>query len=193
VQILTPAYRNASVQSSVPTPRADGSVARLFSRPRATLHMLIGTGGAGFTPNCATTAGVNIAPPAWDERCFLAWGLLRLTARSATRLEMDWADGSSGVVAERVDLEQDLAQPWADAGGSAPAAAAADDLPLKAGLGAGAAALVVLGGVAVVISRRRAAYGPVPSSETVPIAATGKTNPLIAGGAVSEWRASGAA
>ena len=176
--------------SSVATPRADGTVARLFSRPRATLHMVIGTGGAGFTPNCAAQRG--IAPPAWDERCFLAWGLLKLTARSATRLEMDWADGSTGVVAERVDLEQDLAQPWADAGGGGGSAAAtADDVALEAGLGAAAGALVVLA-AGVFFCRQRSQYGRLPRSEAAPIAAgAAKTNPLIDVDAESQaaaWR-----
>jgi len=77
VQRLTPAYRNASVQASVPAVRPQQgdtppAPTRLFSRPTATLHMVVGTGGAGFTRNCAAEVGLD--PPSWSERCFYQWG-----------------------------------------------------------------------------------------------------------------------
>ena len=114
VQILTPAYRNASVQRSVRSVRPDGEATRLFDRPTASLHMVIGTGGAGFTPNCATAPGKKRQPPSWDENCFYQWGYATLTALSASQLKIDWTDASTGVVAERIDLVQDLSVPWSD-------------------------------------------------------------------------------
>lgn len=163
VQVLTPAFANASVQSSVPAARADGSATRLFSRPRASLHMVIGTGGAGFTPNCATAPGVGLKPPTWDERCFYQWGVAKITAQSSSLLQIDWVDSSTGVVAERIDLVQDLAQPWADA----PAAPAAVDNIVAAAVGGtvGGLALVLLAAGAWLRFRApRVAYAGVSTS-----------------------------
>ena len=185
VQILTPAYNNASVQASVRGARADGAATRLFARPRASLHMVIGTGGAGFTPNCATAPGVvGVAPPDFDERCFYAWGFLVVKAVNATTLELDWVDGSTREVIERVDLVQDLDAPWADAGVAAADVAALSPAVI-AGAVAGALAAAALG--AFVWSRggrarawktrAQPAYAPVAEGEGIGI----PLNPMRAG------------
>ena len=112
VQRLTPAFQNKSTQSSTASVRTDGTAMRLFNRPTATLHLVIGTGGAGFTPNCATAVGGTV--PSFSERCFFLWGFLLITAQSPTVLDLDWRDSSSGIIQERITLIQDLVQPWAD-------------------------------------------------------------------------------
>ncbi len=154
VQRLTPAYRNASVQASAAARRADGAATRRFDRPRATLHMVVGTGGAGFTKNCAAAVGGGVAPPPWSERCFFQWGFLLVRARSATVLELDWLDGSSGVAEERIDLVQDLEQEWADAAG---AAAQVRDVRLAVGLAVGGALVALAAAAAARAALRRRA------------------------------------
>lgn len=162
VQILTPAYRNTSVQRSVQSQRPDGSSTRLFDKPTASLHMVIGTGGAGFTENCATAPGKNGQPPSWDERCFYQWGFATITAVSGTHLQIDWTDSTTGVVAERVDLVQDLAAPWADAG--APASAAAPALAVAAIVGGTLGGLSLVALAAFVWLRQTAkTAAPVPA------------------------------
>ena len=119
VQRLTPAYRNASVQHSTSIPHSSGvGTSALFLAPPATLHMVIGTGGAGFTRNCAAcSASAPLPPPSFSERVFYAWGALRITARNASTLELDWVDSGSGQVLDSVTLVQDLEKAWADEGG----------------------------------------------------------------------------
>ena len=155
VQRLTPAYRNASTSHSVNASRPDGSgFASLFLNPVATLHMVIGTGGAGFSKNCAECGSPPRQKPSWSENVQYKWGCefgegwgcvccvwwvgsggpprpqnnpthpppsspppadLNITAVSATVLYLDWSEGSTGIIAERITLVQDLSQPWADA------------------------------------------------------------------------------
>ena len=116
VQRLTPAYLNQSVQNSIPFIRSDGTAARIFERPRATMHLVIGTGGAGFTQNCASAVGLQA--PSFSERCFFQWGFLTVTAQSPTLIEFDWQDSSTGEIEERISLIQDIEQVWADQIGS---------------------------------------------------------------------------
>jgi hypothetical protein len=118
VQRLTPAYRNVSVQRSAPHVRPDGNASALFFRPTATLHFVAGTGGAGFTVNCAACSPSSPQPPpSFSERVFYAWGVLKITAVNASALHLDWVNTATGAVDDRVTLLQDLAQPWADEGG----------------------------------------------------------------------------
>jgi hypothetical protein len=147
VQRLSPAYRNASVSRSAPAARADGSATALYAAPRATLHYVIGTGGAGFTRNCAACSG--LAPPGFSERVWYAWGALRVTAVNASTLELDWVEAASGAVLDRATLVQDLEQAWADeggGGGGGGGAQAARGAGAAGAAGAGLAALAAVGG-----------------------------------------------
>ena len=111
VQRISAAFRNRAVDRSVPALLPDGNATALFARPRATVHFVFGTGGAGFTMNAHAEAD----RPEWSERVFYEWGFARLVAENATTLQVEWVCSANGSVLERATIVQDLAQPWADA------------------------------------------------------------------------------
>ena len=155
VQRLSAAYRNATVLASVPA--GDGSATRVFVRPRATVHAVIGTGGADFTVN-AHAAGSR---PPWSERVQYAWGFGVITAINATALAWRFHDSSTPAapVLESVLIIQDIEQAWADVLPSAAAAAP----PVAAIVGGVLGAATGLAAIALAAHRagwwRRAAAG----------------------------------
>ena len=146
VQRLSPAYRNASVGGSAAALRADGNATALFSRPRASAHFVIGTGGASFTKNCANcSAKAPLPPPPWSERVFYQYGAMRLTAVSATLLQLDWVSNFGSVV-DRVDILQALELPWADEGGGGGGGGGASAAAIASAVGGAAGALAFAAG-----------------------------------------------
>lgn len=160
VQRLSAAYRNRTVLASVPALLPDGNTTNEFRRPRATVHAVIGTGGAGFTVNAHDAA----SRPSWSERVFYSWGYARLTAVSPTVLDWEFLDSTSRAVTDRMRIIQDLAQPWADAPEPKPAAVLSG-----AWVAFGAVAAVLLTVAAAAFSvrayrRRRAARSQAPAA-----------------------------
>jgi Iron/zinc purple acid phosphatase-like protein C len=79
------------------TPQGD---VHTFQNPRATVHMVIGTAGAGFTENAQTPR------PEWNEMFFYKWGYARVVAHNSTYLTWEWVESSSGTVFDRMAISQ---------------------------------------------------------------------------------------
>ena len=144
VQRISAAYKNALVQASTVHQLPDGNFSHLFYRPKATVHAVWGTGGAGFTKN----ANPPSTKPSWSEEVFYAWGYARVIALNSSALYYEWVSNSNDKqILDRVLIIQDIDQLWIDSispvnGGSANAI---DWTSVGAGIGAGASFLMLLG------------------------------------------------
>lgn len=116
VQRLSAAYANKTVLQSIPVLLEDGNTTNLYDRPNATVHMVVGTGGAGFTANNHDAA----SKPEWSERVFFSWGYARIRAVNSTRLEWEFVDSSNRSVVDRMAINQDLDQEWVGGGSDTP-------------------------------------------------------------------------
>lgn len=88
------------VQRSVEVTGADGSVVHLHEDPQATVHMVVGTGGADFTKNFVTPY------PEWNEMVVYKWGYAKVVAHNATVLSWDWIESSTNEVFDRMVITQ---------------------------------------------------------------------------------------
>jgi hypothetical protein len=93
-------YQKKTIQRSTPVTDVDGTVVNTFYDPEATVHMVIGTGGAAFTVNDVTP------PPEWNELSFYKWGYARVTAYNGTYLGWEWVESSTGEVIDRMAIVQ---------------------------------------------------------------------------------------
>lgn len=95
------------IQASVETTDEEGNVVHLQQDPQATVHMVVGTGGAAFTKNAMEP------PPVWNEMYFYEYGYARVVAVNATYLKWDWVESTSGEVHDRMVITQtDPSKPW---------------------------------------------------------------------------------
>ena len=99
VQRHSAVYQKNVYQRSSPVVNEKGEIVNLFRDPSATVHMVVGTGGAAFTVNAVDP------PPDWNERYFYKWGYARVTAVNATYLSWDWVESSSGTVWDRMAIQ----------------------------------------------------------------------------------------
>lgn len=110
VQRHSAVYNKTVVQASraVNDP-VTGETIHLQEDPQATVHFVIGTGGAAFTIN-------YVSPyPAWNEMVFYQYGYARVTAVNATYLDWEWVLNTSNEVLDHVVITQsDPTQPWPD-------------------------------------------------------------------------------
>jgi len=104
---------NKTVLASVAQRQADGSTLHVYERPRATVHALAGTAGAGYTTNDCVSQDTPADCPAWSERVVYEHGYLRLVALNATALRYDYVASGNGTVIDSMLLLQDIEQPWA--------------------------------------------------------------------------------
>ena len=81
----------------------------VHNNPQATVHMVIGTGGAMFTKN-------YVVPfPDWNEMVMYEYGYARVEAVNATYLHWEWVNSQTLEVRDRVVITQDDSnwdQPW---------------------------------------------------------------------------------
>ena len=183
VQRHAASYEGQAITHSAPATLPDGSVTALFAQPRATVHFVWGTGGAGYTKNAHDAA----TRPAWSEIVFYEHGYGRVVAENASALHFEWVRGSDGTVLDRATIVQDLAQPWA--GEDPPPAANGDNGPAPSSLYASVAGgvlsgslLVAAAGVAVRrgLKRPRGVGGLGAPSDYEPVA--------VASAGVEPWR-----
>ncbi len=89
------------IQESTMRPDEDGGIAIAWhDDPQATVHFVIGTGGAGFTKN-------YVEPyPDWCEEVFYRWGYTAVTAVNSTHLDWQWIDSSNSIVYDHVVITQ---------------------------------------------------------------------------------------
>ena len=99
VQRHSAVYQKKTIQRSVAV-TVDGAVVNTFHDPEATVHMVVGTGGAAFTENAVDP------PPDWNELSFYKWGYARVTAYNGSYLGWEWVESSSGSVIDRMAIVQ---------------------------------------------------------------------------------------
>jgi hypothetical protein len=99
--------RQSAVYQSVPVQKArvvthrNGLRTYWYDNPQATVHMVVGTGGAQFSFN-------YVAPfPAWAESVFYRHGYARAHALNATHLQWNFVDATNGTVYDHVFITQD--------------------------------------------------------------------------------------
>eukprot|EP01035_Chromulina_nebulosa_P022753 gene22753-29460_t len=80
----------------------------LHQDPQATVHMVVGTGGAAFTMNAVTPY------PAWNEMVMYEYGYVIATAVNATYLNWEWFNSNTGLPGDHVVITQttDWSEPW---------------------------------------------------------------------------------
>ena len=108
VQRSTAVLNKTVVQKAVLSTDSDGNSIAHHHDPQATVHFVIGTGGAKFTVN-------YVYPfPAWNEVVFYRYGYTKVTAVNSTHLDWTWRDSGDGTVYDHVVFTQsdDFSQPW---------------------------------------------------------------------------------
>jgi hypothetical protein len=93
-------YKKQVVQRSKTRKDKDGNMVHWYENPQATVHIVVGSAGAGFTKTD------SIPPPEWNEITFYRWGYARVTADSASQLSFEWVESASGVVYDRAVVTQ---------------------------------------------------------------------------------------
>jgi hypothetical protein len=107
VQRHSAVLRKEVIQASTEVVDANGNVVHLHEDPQATVHMVVGTGGATFTKNALEP------PPVWNEMYMYEYGYARMNAVNATYLEWEWVESATGEVHDRMVITQkDPTQPW---------------------------------------------------------------------------------
>lgn len=110
VQRHSAVYNRTVVQKSVEVNDESGNfLYRLQENPQATVHFIIGTGGASFTKNYVTPY------PEFNEDVFYEWGYTHLTAYNATHLEWKWIKSDNNEVLDLVYITQEdpaTTGPW---------------------------------------------------------------------------------
>lgn len=108
VQRMSAVYNSKVEQAASMTLDADGNEIAWHTNPQATVHMVIGTGGAKFTVN-------YIDPyPEWCEKVFYQYGYAKVTAVNETYLFWEWIDASDNIVYDRMVITQstNFDEPW---------------------------------------------------------------------------------
>lgn len=95
------------VQASTEVVDEQGQVVHFHADPQATVHMVVGTGGAAFTVNAVEPK------PAWNEMYMYQYGYARVTAVNASYLDWQWVLSATGQVLDHMVITQsDPTQPW---------------------------------------------------------------------------------
>ena len=102
VQRQSAVYNSKVIQKSIKILNDNGDIVNTFNNPQATVHMVIGTAGAGFTKN----ANDDDNKPEWNEMFFYKWGYTRIIAINATNLSWEWVESSSGIICDRMAINQ---------------------------------------------------------------------------------------
>lgn len=110
VQRHSAVYNKQVVQASRSyVDEVTGETIHIQEDPQATVHFVIGTGGASFTVNYVTPY------PSWNEDVFYQYGYAKVTAVNATYLDWQWVLNSNNEVLDHFVLTQsDPTQPWPD-------------------------------------------------------------------------------
>ena len=110
VQRISATYKNEVVQSSIEIQLPDGNITHLYNRPKATVHAVWGTAGAGFTRNSNPIS----TRPKWSENVYYAWGYARVVAINSSALYYEWVANNNNSILDRVTIIQDIEQEWID-------------------------------------------------------------------------------
>ena len=105
VQRHSAVYNSVPLQRSTKTIEKNGDVVYYYNDPPATVHLVIGTGGAFFTKNAVDP------PPSWNENYFYEYGYARVKAFNASRLEYEWINSDSMEVMDRFVITKSKSTP----------------------------------------------------------------------------------
>jgi len=84
-----------------------GNQVAWHENPQATVHMVVGTGGASFTKNFVTPY------PVWNEMVMYEYGYARVEAVNATYLNWEWVNSQTLEIRDRMVITQtDPTQSW---------------------------------------------------------------------------------
>ncbi|KAJ1434319.1 Metallo-dependent phosphatase-like protein, partial [Ochromonadaceae sp. CCMP2298] len=100
VQRQSAVFKKEVVQASRVGLDDAGNTVHYQDDPQATVHMVVGTGGATFTKNALDPA------PEWNEMVFYEYGYAKLTAFNATYLDWQWVQAETGEVLDRMVITQ---------------------------------------------------------------------------------------
>jgi hypothetical protein len=89
-----------TIQKSTSFKDADGNDSAMQNNPQATVHFVVGTGGASFTKNAVSPY------PEWCEKVFYQYGYVKMSAVNASYLEWWWIDNSDNKVYDHVVVTQ---------------------------------------------------------------------------------------
>lgn len=107
VQRMSAVYQKKVVQLSSSVDDGAGGLLHMYSNPQATVHYVMGTGGATLDYNALTPY------PEWNEEVFQRWGYARAQALNDTVLDIEWVDSGDGVVYDHVVIiRSDPAEDW---------------------------------------------------------------------------------
>jgi len=107
VQRQSAVLKKEVIQASVPVVDAEGNTVHWHEDPQATVHLVVGTGGATFTKNALAE------PPVWNELVFYEYGYARIEATNASYLHWEWVKSETGEILDRMVITQtDPTQPW---------------------------------------------------------------------------------
>lgn len=90
-----------TIQPAARTFDAEGNEVWYHDNPQATVHFVVGTGGATFTKNYVTPF------PDWNEMVMYEYGYARVEAVNATYLNWEWVNSQTLEVRDRVVITQD--------------------------------------------------------------------------------------
>lgn len=145
-----------------------GAVTHLHRDPQATVHMVVGTGGAAFTVNYVTPY------PAWSEMVMYEYGYAIVSSVNESYLDWSWFSSTSGALLDHMVITQSTnwSQPWVlpeAASATSPATSGTGSSSLSgmwvAVLVCGAAALLAVLVGAAWLWRRRLCLGSIGDEE----------------------------
>jgi len=100
VQRHSAVFQKQTVQRAEERKDSSGNSVYWHENPQATVHLIVGTGGAGFTINAVEPR------PDWNENYFYQWGYSTVVAHNATHLSWEWTDSSDNIVYDRMVITQ---------------------------------------------------------------------------------------
>jgi len=83
---------SAVFNGATATPSVDEGGVAVYRQPRAPIHVVVGTGGAGFSTN------VEAVPPPYFEKVAFVHGYARITAVNASALKFELVNDEDGSV-----------------------------------------------------------------------------------------------
>ena len=103
VQRQAAVYNKQVVQCSTAVENPETKIVTHYQNdPQATVQMVVGTGGAGFTVNAYS----GNEQPAWCEDFFYLWGYTKVYAYNSTYLYWEWINSANNEVMDRMVVTQ---------------------------------------------------------------------------------------
>jgi len=111
VQRQSAVYQSKVVEKSVDALDADGNAVHKYNEPKATVHVVIGTGGADFTKTADNSTDYPM--PDWNEDFFYLWGYTVVKSVNSTYLTWEWFDSATDKRMEYIVVTRsESIKPW---------------------------------------------------------------------------------